>query len=58
VDFDVHVGTVVPRTVHVVTVPQVIVDVHPQWRGFRYFIVNDQIVIIDSAYHIVAVLDV
>jgi hypothetical protein len=58
VNFDVRVGTAVPRTVHVITVPQVIVDVHPEWRGFRYFIVNDQIIIVDSAYRIVAVLDV
>jgi hypothetical protein len=59
VNFAVSVGTVVPRTVHVVEVPQTIVRIHPQWRGYRYFVVNDEIVIVEPrTLKIVAVLDV
>jgi hypothetical protein len=58
VDFDVRVGTVVPSSVHVVTVPDVIVEVHPEWRGFYYFVYNDEIVILDRDHHIVAVVEV
>ena len=58
VDFSINVGTAVPTSVRVVAVPQVIVDVHPEWRGLRYFIVNDQIIIVDRDNKIVAVLNV
>ena len=59
VDFSLNVGTVVPRTVHIVEVPDVIVTVHPEWRGFRYFIVNDEIVVVEpDTLKIVAVIDV
>ena len=59
VDFSLNVGTVVPRTVHVVEVPEVIVTVHPEWRGYRYFVVNDEIVIVEpDTLKIVAVIDV
>lgn len=59
VNFDVHVGTVVPRTVHVVEVPETLIRIHPQWRGHRYFVYNDEIIIIDAhTMKIVAVLEV
>jgi hypothetical protein len=59
VDFDVRVGTVVPRSVHIVTLPPVLVEINPQWRGYRYFVYNDEIVIIEpDTLRIVAVLDV
>ena len=58
VNFSINVGTAVPTSVRVVAVPQMIVDVHPEWRGLRYFIVNDQIIIVDRDNRIVAVLDV
>jgi hypothetical protein len=59
VDFSLNVGTVVPRTVHIVEVPDVIVTVHPEWRGYRYFIVNDEIVVVEpDTLKIVAVIDV
>jgi hypothetical protein len=58
VDFDVHVGTVVPRDrVKLVAVPSTIVEIQPAWRGFEYFLVGDQIVIVDPAtLRIVAVV--
>lgn len=59
VNFSVHVGTVVPRTVRVVEVPSTLVEIHPEWRGYRYFVVHDQIVIVEpDSLRIVAVLDV
>ena len=47
VNFSLTVGTVVPRTVKTVEVPATLVEIHPAWRGYRYFIVNDQIVIVE-----------
>ncbi len=60
VDFDVAVGTDVPRDrVHVVRVPETLVRIDPQWRGYDYFIVEDQVIIVDPHdMRIVAVLDV
>jgi hypothetical protein len=47
------------RTVHIVEVPDVIVTVHPEWRGYRYFIVNEEIVVVEpDTLRIVAVIDV
>jgi len=57
VDFSLNVGTAVPRSVHLVTVPETIVTVHPAWRGFLYFVVNDEIIIVEPrTLEIVAVV--
>jgi hypothetical protein len=57
VDINISVGTVVPRTVRLVTVPQKIVEIRPAWRGFRYFVVDDEIVIVEpGSLKIVAVI--
>jgi hypothetical protein len=59
VDFSIREGTIIPRSVHVVEVPDVIVEVHPEWRSYKYFIVNEELVIVDPAtLRIVAVIDV
>jgi hypothetical protein len=59
VDFSLNVGTAVPRTVHVIEMPQVIVDIHPEWRGYRYFIVNEELVVVDpDTLRIIAIIDV
>ena len=58
VDFSVSVGTVVPRTVTVVVVPAVLVEIYPQYRGRKYFIYNDEIIIVDDEYRIIAVIQV
>ena len=58
VNFSLSVGTAVPRSVKVVAVPSVLVDVYPQYRGLLYFIVDDQIIIVDKNYKIVAVISV
>ena len=58
INFSINVGTAVPRTVRVIAVPEVIVDIHPDWRGFLYFVYEDEIVIVDSStYRIVVVVE-
>jgi hypothetical protein len=48
VPFNVSVGTVVPRrNLHLVRVPQTLVRIDPAWRGFLYFVYNDQLVIVN-----------
>jgi hypothetical protein len=48
VDFDVTVGTVIPRgKIHVVPVPETLVRIEPEWRGFLYFVYEDEIVIVN-----------
>lgn len=57
VNFNISVGTVVPRTIHLVAVPPTLVEIHPAWRGYRYFIVDDEIIIVEpSSFKIVAVV--
>jgi hypothetical protein len=58
VDFSLSVGTAVPRSVRFVPVPSTIVVIEPSWRGYDYFVVGDQIVIVDPrSMEIVAVID-
>jgi Protein of unknown function (DUF1236) len=58
VDFNVSVGTRVPRSVHFVPVPRSIVEIEPSWRGYDYFMIGDQIIIVDPrSMEIVAVID-
>ena len=48
VDFDVTVGTVIPRgRIHIVPVPETLVQIEPEWRGFLYFVYADQVVIVN-----------
>lgn len=57
VNFNITVGTTVPRTVHVAVLPVEVVTVVPEYRGFDYIIVGDQLLIIDpNTMEIVAVL--
>jgi len=59
VEFSINVGTAVPRSLHLVTVPPLLVEYHPAWRGFLYFVYQDEIIVVDPRSHeIVAVLDV
>jgi Protein of unknown function (DUF1236) len=58
VDFDLAVGRPVPRSVHFVPVPQAVFAIEPAWRGYDYFMVGDQIVIVDPrSMEIVAILE-
>jgi len=57
VDFDVRVGVAVPRSVHVVVLPEDVIRFHPAWRGYVYFIVGDEIIVCEpDTLRIVAVL--
>jgi hypothetical protein len=48
VDFDVTVGTMIPRgKIHVVPVPETLVRIEPEWRGFLYFVYEEEIVIVN-----------
>jgi hypothetical protein len=58
VDFDLAVGTAVPRSVRFVSVPGTIIAIEPRWRGYDYFMVGEQIVIVDPrSTEIVAIID-
>jgi hypothetical protein len=58
VNFNVSVGTRVPRSVRFVALPQTIVEIEPAWRGFEYFMIGDEIVIVDPrSLEIVAIVD-
>jgi len=48
VGIDVAVGTVIPRgRIHVVPVPETLVRIEPAWRGFLYFVYEDEIVVVN-----------
>ena len=58
VNFSISVGTRVPRDVRFHTLPSEIVTIYPEWRGYEYFLVRDQIVVVDPrTLEIVAVLE-
>jgi len=57
VNFNVRVGVAVPRTVHVAVLPPEVVTIIPEYRGFEYVVVGDQLLIIDpDTLEIVAIL--
>ena len=60
VDFDVAVGTAIPRgRIQIIPVPETLVQIEPEWRGFLYFIVRDELVIVNPQdMRIVAVVPV
>jgi hypothetical protein len=47
VNFSISVGVAVPRTVHVAVLPPEVVTIVPEYSGFDYIIVGDQLLIID-----------
>jgi hypothetical protein len=57
VNFSVAVGTAIPRNVRLQPLPADIVQIVPQYRGYNFVVVRDEIVIIEpSSYRIVAVM--
>jgi Protein of unknown function (DUF1236) len=57
VNFSLSVGTAVPRDVRLQPLPAEVVEVVPQYRGYNFVLVKDEIVIVEpSSYRIVAVL--
>ena len=56
-NFSVSVGARVPRDVHVTVLPPEVVTIVPEYRGFEYVLVGDQLLIIDpDTLEIVAIL--
>ena len=57
VNFNLSVGTVVPRTVRMAVLPAVVIEIHPAWRGYSYILVGDEMVVIEpGTLRIVAIL--
>lgn len=58
VNFSVAIGTRIPRTVRVYAVPASVIAIVPEYRRYRYIIVDERICIIDPAtYEIVYIVD-
>jgi len=58
VNFSIAVGTRVPRDVSFHPLPVEVVTVYPEWRGYEFFLVRDQIIVVDPrTLEIVAVLE-
>ena len=47
VSFALDVGAAVPSNVRIVAVPETLIELHPEWRGYSYFVVRDDVVIVD-----------
>jgi hypothetical protein len=59
VNFSISVGTRVPRNVGFHPLPAEIVTIYPEWRGYEFFLVNNQIVVVNPrTLEIVDVIDV
>jgi hypothetical protein len=59
VNFSVSVGTRVPRNVGFHPLPAEIVTIYPEWRGYEFFMVNNQIVVVNPrTLEIVEIIDV
>lgn len=57
VNFSLSVGTVAPRDIRLQPLPAEVVEIVPQYRGYNFVLVKDEIVIIEpSTYKIVTVL--
>jgi Protein of unknown function (DUF1236) len=57
VNFSLSVGAVIPQDVFLQTLPADVVEVVPQYRGYSFFVVRDEIVIVEPSTHrIVTVL--
>ena len=58
VNFSISVGTRVPRDVSFHPLPTEIVTIYPDWRGYEFILVRDQIIVVDPrTFEIVAILD-
>jgi hypothetical protein len=59
VNFSINVGTRVPRSVRLEVLPAAVIQIVPEYRSYRYFVVDDQICIVEpSTYAIVEVIRV
>ena len=58
VNFSLRIGTIVPSEVRIVEVPATLMAIHLEWRDDQYFVVRDDLVIVDRDHRIVAVMPV
>ncbi|MGB8747998.1 MAG: peptidoglycan-binding domain-containing protein, partial [Pseudolabrys sp.] len=60
VNFAVHTGVVVPRSVNVVAISTfpVLIETFPQYRDYSFFVVEDEIVFVDRGHKVVDVVPV
>jgi hypothetical protein len=59
VNFNIHIGFVIPRSFHLFVIPEDIVFIVPQFRHFRFFVFDDELVIVDPfTFEIVAIIPV
>jgi hypothetical protein len=59
VNISVNIGTRVPRSVTLVALPASVISLVPQYRPYRYFVVEDRICIVDPAtYEIVDIIEI
>ena len=42
-----HLGVQIPQVQQYYPVPPDVVEIHPQWRGYNYILVANEILIID-----------
>jgi hypothetical protein len=58
VNFAISIGTRIPRDVTFHPLPTEIVSIYPEWRGYEFILVRDQILVVDPrTLEIVAVLE-
>jgi hypothetical protein len=58
VNFSIAVGTRVPHDLSFHPLPAEIVNIYPDWRGYEFILVRDQIIVVDpQSFEIVAVLN-
>ncbi len=56
-NISVSVGTRVPASVHLYPLPVQVINIYPDWRGYDYVMVGEDIVVIDPRTHeIVAII--
>jgi len=58
VNFNISVGTVVPRDITLHPLPPAVVEIYPDWRPYRFVLVREQIIVVDPATHqIIAIIE-
>jgi hypothetical protein len=59
VDITINVGTRIPRNVRLAMLPASVISIVPEYRSYRYFVVDDQICIVEpNTYEIVELITV
>ena len=54
----ISVGTRIPTNVHLYPIPVEVISIYPEWRGYEYVMVGEEIIVIDPRSHeIVAVIE-